>query len=244
MTGCSSCGAENPIHAAFCDSCGTALLMLAERNPTPPPSPFDTNKPAKREKPERRGLLIALVATAGGLLLLAGAGAVGFMLLGADNDSASPGEIVIVGTAKPTAPATKSAPEPSETPNPAPKITTPNPNGEVVRQFKSPSGNIRCSLNDLHGQALATCQQVSINYSMPPQACTTGTSGVLIAVNGTGTFWPCLPANIEPTEVLALDTAATYRDITCTINYVTGVTCQNARGHGFTMEYDRGVQLF
>ena len=219
--------------------------------PPPPTSPFGA--PPMATPPgqggSKRGLIIALSVIAAVAVLAAGGVGVGFLLTGGLTPAASSDdERVVVGDTQDDedeaeAAADPTASVPSGEPSTEPKVA-PDPNGVVVRQFESPSGNIRCTFNDLNGEAIAACQQVLINYPKPASACTTGAEGVVVAVDGGGSFWPCLASNIEPAEVLPLDTATNYGGISCSINYVTGVTCVNSRGNGFTMEYDRGVQAF
>ncbi len=99
-------------------------------------------------------------------------------------------------------------------------------------------------MDQFYGQPGVVCQQVLIHYDRPSQTCPTGAAGVFVAVGASGTYWPCIATSIEPAEAIAFDTPITRDGITCAINYTTGVTCRNANGNGFSMEYDRGVSLF
>ena len=112
------------------------------------------------------------------------------------------------------------------------------------RAFKSPSGNLRCSVGVFSGEPGAICQQVNINYAQPPEACPGGAEGVFVGVRPSGGYWPCVSRWREPEEIIAYDTPVTQSDVTCTINLDTGVRCVNAEGSGFTMEYDAGILTF
>jgi len=128
---------------------------------------------------------------------------------------------------------------PTPTPSPAPVANVSN------QQFKSNSGNLRCSIGTFSGQPGAICQQVNYNYAVPWGACMDQyQAGVFVGVSASGAYWPCVSYWPEPADVLAYDTPISQNGITCSINLDTGVTCTNESGNGFTMEYNAGVTQF
>jgi len=79
MAKCSNCGAEVPVDATFCESCG-AKVALAAAAPPPPPSAYPTPPPAAAAPPaEKAGppmkiiaiAVVVIVIVLGGVLVLA-----------------------------------------------------------------------------------------------------------------------------------------------------------------------------
>lgn len=211
----------------------------ASEGAPPPPGPPDGGPHVSAIRRRPGGLLVGILAAVL-VLLLGGGGLAVWLLVG--RAPAGPAVVapIVVGSETPQPQTSRSSsPKPSASlsTSQAPQVASP-------REFKSQSGNIRCSMDQFYGQPGVVCQQVLIHYDRPSQTCPTGAAGVFVAVGASGTYWPCIATSIEPAEAIAFDTPITRDGITCAINYTTGVTCRNANGNGFSMEYDRGVSLF
>lgn len=127
---------------------------------------------------------------------------------------------------------------PSATPTPS-AGTDEAPTSSAQVDFSSASGNIRCSVVP----EMLTCYQGEHTYTRPSQACKTGMPGTAIGLDSGGVVWPCLSGDIMTANAQPYDTEITVYEFTCSINFVTGITCRNAAGDGFVMEYDRGVKI-
>lgn len=200
--------------------------------------------PTEAPRKEQPGAAPRTRARVSGQARLALVGAVVSVVLAA---GAFGGYLLAVGASASTGDAAADAPgapEPTVTLTPTPTLEPVAPHSERPRDFASESGNLRCSMWTFSGIPSAVCQQVETNYARPAEACPSDAPGVFAGVTAEGPYWPCVKYWVAPQEVLPYDTPATYGDLTCTINYVTGVTCTNGEGHGFTMEYDAGIQHF
>jgi hypothetical protein len=214
---------------------------------------FADSSPARTAPPRqrRKGLVVALIAVVA-VLVLGGAGVgIGWAITGgfaAAKDDAAP-VVVLPGdddTEQPEEP--EEAREASGTASPPPE-SSPEPTEEpeevlAMRQFRSPSGNLRCAIGTFEDEPAAVCQQELTDYPFPDSACRSGATGVVVGVRAEGDpYWPCLPADLKPTEELALDTPFTHGGITCSFSLETGATCLNESGSGFSIEYYNGVTL-
>ncbi|WP_062379713.1 hypothetical protein [Demequina pelophila] len=132
-------------------------------------------------------------------------------------------------------------PEASATPAPEPSpVPTLEAGGTLA--FQSPSGNIRCEVEDLDGFTWLLCQQPSINYDPPAQACDGDADGVAVGLwSDAAPEYPCLDDNLEGGEVLPLDTPAAIGALDCLLTLDEGLRCTNPQGRGFTLEYSRGI---
>lgn len=174
---------------------------------------------------------------------------VGLVVSAALAAAAFAGHWIVTRESSPTASASTGAP--SSLPTPASTITAaPIPTAAAStivanHEFKSQSGNLRCSVGQFSGKPGAICQQVNINYPIPSGSCPSDLPGVFVGVGPSGAYWPCV-AHFwpDPAEVIAYDTPVTQSGVTCTINLETGVRCVNEDGNGFTMEYDAGISTF
>lgn len=106
--------------------------------------------------------------------------------------------------------------------------------------FQSVSGNIVCSIT----VASAVCHQNNIKYTAPSESCTTSLGGATVGVDRRSAFWPCMETAISGASTVEYDVPVTAYGYSCNINYISGVTCYNADGSGFTMEYTNGIYTF
>lgn len=238
---CENCGATLKADARFCGSCGTPVVAKAAESAAVTDGPVATAPPLVVPWTRKRKLTVAGVAAAAVLLVGAAALGIGFAVTSAansvvadqqenasdDSDSGSENEPSDSGDDEISDPADASA-EP-ETPVVA----------AVPVEFSSSSGNIRCHI-DSDG---LICRQGEVKYAVPSQNCSS-LSGTTIGLKSDGVWWPCLSADFIPAQKLAYDTPVEAFGYTCSINYSTGVTCTNAAGSGFQMEYYSGVSTF
>jgi|GEM_PF-5970465 len=185
------------------------------------------------ERPDRRRLFVILGAVAASVLLIVSA----FIISGAIGRNQAP-------TAdQPTA----SAPETSaqqETPSEAPETPT-GPPAPVTDQnfqavaFSSQSENVRCSITP---EAGVVCQIMQSDFRDPEGMCAQHVRGAVVGLDSHGWTWPCVDENLAVGETLAYDKPITAGEFTCTISYSKGVTCHNAAGDSFTMEFSNGIQ--
>lgn len=186
---------------------------------------------------KRRGLRTILIAAVAAVVVILGAFAVSGLFRGgeeeapvADDTQQEQGSETAEQPVDPDAGA-ESPTEDVETPEPA--------NFEPVA-FQSGSGNLRCQITPEGG---AACQILEQNFSTPDEACTEGgNAGVAVGVNEEGITWPCLTSNFGGGEVLEYDEPVTAGDYTCSINFTTGVTCENTSGASFSLEFSAGVE--
>lgn len=131
-----------------------------------------------------------------------------------------------------------SSPTPTATPTASEEAAPAATDPPVV--FQSVSGNIICSVTKVS----AVCHQNNIKYSPPSSACATALGGATVGVDRRSVYWPCLDTAMQGATNLAYDVPVVAYDFTCSINYVSGVTCYNEGGSGFTMEYTNGIYTF
>ncbi|SJM55192.1 Translation initiation factor 2 [Gulosibacter sp. 10] len=121
---------------------------------------------------------------------------------------------------------------------------TPEPTEDAPEQFdpvafQSGSGNLRCQIDPENG---AVCQLVTVNFTPPAEQCESGAArGTTVGVGQEGITWPCLTGDLPGGEVVEYDVPITAGDYTCSINYTTGVTCENGKGDEFSLEFNSGV---
>lgn len=223
---CPQCGEPNAADARFCDQCGSVLAR--PEAPSTGTASDTAAEPARRGRPSQ--LRIALIGLTVAVVL-AGASFGAWWAIA--NRPVEVTEAASTSDPTPTASATASATAQAEA---APAL--------APVDFKSESGNIRCTIGTFDGQNAAICQQVNTNYAPPAGACAAGAPGVIVGVGESGAYWPCVATSIESANPIAYDTPVSQGGITCSINFNTGVRCVNERGQGFTMEYDAGVQTF
>jgi hypothetical protein len=107
--------------------------------------------------------------------------------------------------------------------------------------FQSGSGNIRCQITQETGVA---CQLTATNFAAPAEMCQNGLySGASVGVTTDGATYPCLTGGFGGGQALGYDTPITAGPYTCSINYSTGVSCDNGDGDGFSMEYTAGITI-
>ena len=121
-----------------------------------------------------------------------------------------------------------------------PTTATAESASEAPVLFQSVSGNIVCSMSE----AAVICHQNSIKYTAPSAACPSALGGATVGVDRRSVIWPCVDAAFTGATTVAYDTVVDAYGFNCSINYTTGVTCYNAEGSGFTMEYTNGIQAF
>ena len=88
MAKCSNCGAEVPVDATFCESCGAKVALAAAAPPSPPsaypsPPPAAAAPPAEKAGPPMKIIAIAVVVIVivlGGVLFLASSATSGLEL--------------------------------------------------------------------------------------------------------------------------------------------------------------------
>jgi hypothetical protein len=224
-----------------------AAPELAPPPPPPPPTPAlpvngEASPVASAAKPGRRKIIVIGIAAALAVVLIVTGGIfVVTQFLGGGSSPASAGQNSQSDDEDdededdPGADVTPSA-DPDTTPEPDP---APTEDAAPALEFKSNSGNIRCRITE----ESAICRQGEIQYAVPSKNCSP-LSGATIGVDRRHAFWPCIDAEIQPTEILPYDTEASRYGFTCSINYTIGVTCYNDSGAGFTMEYSAGVSTF
>lgn len=105
-------------------------------------------------------------------------------------------------------------------------------------EFSSESGNLRCRIDD----ASAWCHQGETSYYPPYENC--AAEGVAIGVTAERTYWPCLSTRPGLSASVGYDVPVEHGEFTCVINFVTGATCTNRSGAGFSIEYSNGVTTF
>jgi hypothetical protein len=107
--------------------------------------------------------------------------------------------------------------------------------------FQSGSGNIRCQITTETGVA---CQLTATNFAAPAEMCQNGLySGASVGVTPDGVTYPCLTGGFGGGQALEYDTPITAGPYTCSINYSTGVSCDNGDGDGFSLEYSAGINV-
>lgn len=260
---CQHCGATLKPDSRFCGSCGkpagsgialpsatattpvakkraavkqTAAISATDAAPeaTPPavPAPVPLVAPWAR----KRKIIVAGVAAASVLLVAAAAVGIGFAV----SRAATP-TIVADQTDASSEDESSSSGDDSESEDQQVDEPTSAPDPVVVPpvEFASTSGNIRCHV-DSDG---VVCRQGEVKYAVPSQNCSS-LSGTTIGLSADGVWWPCLTSDFVPSQKLAYDTPLAAFGYSCSINYSTGITCTNASGNGFQMEYYAGVSTF
>lgn len=214
--------------------------------------------PARAGSNTNRAVIIGVAsALAAVLLVVAGIGVGAFFL----NQNSEPSVVVAPAEQAPAAEATAptegqsdlapvaapAIPTEAAPATQAPVVPQPAPQNQSVQSvtIRSESGNIACRYHMVDNTTPGVvCQQTSVNYALPAGACKAGASGMVIGLTGKGTSYPCLAEDIKGGETLRYDTPYTHAGVTCSISYTTGITCRNANGAGFRMEYDAGVSTF
>ncbi|PPF35731.1 hypothetical protein C5E05_12445 [Pseudoclavibacter sp. AY1H1] len=174
----------------------------------------------------RRRLGVIALSVVGSILLILSAIMIG-NVVGANRD-------------EPTASETAQEQPATEDPTtPAVPAAVADPNFAPVT-FTSETGNIRCQITPETG---VTCQQYTVGFEVPEQACEAGATGVVVGLDSNGYTFPCLTDDI-PTEgavVQPYDSPVALGEFVCEITFETGVTCFNASGDIVSVEYSAGV---
>lgn len=180
----------------------------------------------------RRRLLTIIIAVCGALLLIVSSVIIANSLRsrGGDPPAAEPSESQQAEEHPPTE-------EPSGEAGPPAAVA--DPNFQTAR-FENESGNLRCVVSPQHGVA---CQHSNPTHVPPAEVCSsTGATGSVVGLDSNGYTYPCLTANIDRgLPKLDFDTPLQVGEFTCSINYMTGVTCRNAAGDSISLENEQGV---
>jgi hypothetical protein len=205
-----------------------APLIIPESAPLP-----EAPAKAPMSAATRKRILIIGGAAAAFLLIILAGVAIGTAI----SSSRTPVKYVVEGPSdevvdtEPEAEAT-TAPDPSPTPTAQPV--------DPPVQFQSTSGNIKCRILP----DLLVCHQTQFKYTKPAAACSTGPTGVTIGLTQQGGVWPCLPGEPAESPAQPYDSPVVAYGYTCSINYDTGIRCDNGNGSGFSMEYERGIATY
>ncbi|PPG26448.1 hypothetical protein C5E10_16860 [Pseudoclavibacter sp. RFBG4] len=180
----------------------------------------------------RRRLGVIALSVVGSILLILSAIMIG-NVVGANRDDP-------VAGGDPTASETAAEQPATEDPTtPAGPAAVADTNFAPVT-FTSETGNIRCQITPETG---VTCQQYTVDFPVPEQACQAGATGVVVGLDSNGYTFPCLTADI-PTEgavVQPYNSPVVLGEFVCEITFETGVTCFNASGDIVSVEYSAGV---
>ena len=108
--------------------------------------------------------------------------------------------------------------------------------------FQSPTGNIHCGIYSDEGSSFARCDLIALtpSYTDPPEDCEFDW-GQSFAVEGKGKgYLACVSDTvIDPgNPVLPYGEAVSLGGIAC-VSAETGMTCTNAKGHGFSVARSR-----
>lgn len=180
----------------------------------------------------RRRLGIIALSVVGSILLIISAIMIG-NVVGANRDDP-------VAGGEPSASETAAEQPATEDPaTPAVPAAVADPNFTPVT-FTSETGNIRCQITPETGVA---CQQYTVNFAVPEQACEAGATGVVVGLDSNGYTFPCLTTDIplEGAVVQPYNSPVVLGEFVCEITFETGVTCFNASGDIVSVEYSAGV---
>lgn len=190
----------------------------------------------------RKGVMTILIAAAAAVVLIIGAFGISALFGSGHSDPAAEGEQseTSAGTesTSPTVGGNLGDGGPTET-----ETQTAEPTQEPFDPvtFQSGSGNIRCQITQETGVA---CQLTATNFAAPAEMCQNGLyAGASVGVTTDGATYPCLTSGFGGGQALGYDTPITAGPYTCSINYSTGVNCDNGDGEGFSMEYSAGITI-
>ncbi|NYF11721.1 hypothetical protein HDC34_000015 [Pseudoclavibacter sp. JAI123] len=180
----------------------------------------------------RRRLGIIALSVVGSILLIISAIMIG-NVVGANRDDPIAGGDPSASETAAEQPATE---EPAPPAGPA---AVADPNFAPVT-FTSETGNIRCQITPETG---VTCQQYTVDFPVPEQACQAGATGVVVGLDSNGYTFPCLTADIplEGAVVQPYNSPVVLGEFVCEITFETGVTCFNASGDIVSVEFSAGV---
>lgn len=180
----------------------------------------------------RRRLGIIALSVVGSILLILSAIMIG-NVVGANRDDPIAGGDPSASETAAEQPATE---EPAPPAGPA---AVADPNFAPVT-FTSETGNIRCQITPETGVA---CQQYTVDFPVPEQACEAGATGVVVGLDSNGYTFPCLTADIplEGAVVQPYNSPVVLGEFVCEITFETGVTCFNASGDIVSVEFSAGV---
>lgn len=190
----------------------------------------------------RKGVMTILIAAAAAVVLIIGAFGINALFGGGESDPAAEGgQTQTSAGTESTSPTVggdlgDGGPTESETETAEPTQESFDP-----VTFQSGSGNIRCQITQETGVA---CQLTATNFAAPAEMCQNGLySGASVGVTTDGATYPCLTGGFGGGQALGYDTPITAGPYTCSINYSTGVNCDNGDGDGFSMEYSAGITI-
>lgn len=208
------------------------------------PEGADPKYSADEVQRRRKGVMTILIAAAAAVVLIIGAFGISALFRGGDSAPVADGESQ---SAQATDTPASSSPNvggglgdggPSESATATTEPTT-EPFDPVT--FQSGSGNIRCQITEETGVA---CQLTATNFAAPAGMCQNGmSSGAAVGVTTDGATYPCLTSGLGGGQALDYDTPITAGPYTCSINFSTGVSCDNGDGDGFSMEYSAGITI-
>lgn len=250
MTTCTECAEALKPGAMFCGSCGAPVAQTPAAQATavqPPAAPVVkavdlpaggsllAANPAVPGAPRTppSNLVIGLIS-AGALLVIVGVG-VGIGIWATTPSGTSSSYSASSDDDADDSPSADS----SESADEAVTFTE-EPTAEPPVLFESISGNITCSM----GPESVLCHQSNTRYTPPSQSCVTALGGATVGLTHESATWPCLDSSIAGTVAVEYDVPVAAYGFTCTINYVSGITCTNERGAGFVMEFTNGIQAF
>lgn len=179
---------------------------------------------------KRRGVAMILVAAAAALVIILGAVVANGIFGGKEEAAAPPAP----GTQEP------STAEPTGEQPANPETSEPSATEFDPVTFASDSGNLRCQITSDSGVA---CQIVNRNFELPEGECRGDHySGAAVGLTEQGATFPCLQGDLQG-EPIGYDELVKAGPYTCSINFESGVICENSRGTRFAMEYDKGILI-
>jgi hypothetical protein len=145
-------------------------------------------------------------------------------------------------------PTMASTPMPTATPDSTPPVTvtvtpppTPVARPEGPRSFRSPSGNINCTLSTPGGENAARCEVVEHTWAAPPPPpdCHLDSGDRFYLTQGGGAGAGCYGQEFPTAQqTLGYDQSLSLGTITCVSEY-TGMTCtDSSTGHYFRVSRD------